>query len=63
VTGLRWRGPTRTWDLLIAAARGDIVIMPASLRRLIRVPEEFAHIVRLPVTALLKTLRLRSPAP
>ena len=50
-------------DLLIAAARGDIVIIPASLRRLIRVPEEFAHIVRLPVTALLKTLRLRSPAP
>jgi hypothetical protein len=50
-------------DLLIAAARGDIVIIPASLRRLIRVPEEFAHIVRLPVAALLKTLRLRSPAP
>jgi GNAT superfamily N-acetyltransferase len=51
-------------DLLIAAARGQIVVIPAPLRRLISVPDEFpdlAHIVRLPVTALLKALRLRSP--
>ena len=51
-------------DLLIAAARGQIVVIPAPLRRLIHVPDEFpdlAHIVRLPVTALLKALRLRSP--
>ena len=48
-------------DLLIAAARGQIVIFPALLRRLIRIPEEFpyfAQIVRLPVTALLEALRL-----
>jgi len=51
-------------DLLIAAARGQIMIIPAPLRRLICVPDDFpdlAHIVRLPVTALLKALRLRSP--
>ena len=51
-------------DLLIAAARGQMVVIPAPLRQLIHVPDEFpdlAHIVRLPVTALLKALRLRSP--
>ena len=51
-------------DLLIAAARGQMVVIPAPLRRLIHAPDEFpdlAHIVRLPVTALLKALRLRSP--
>jgi hypothetical protein len=61
-------GPTRPdlADLLIAAARGEIVSIPAPLRRLIRVPDELpyiAHIVRVPVTALLKALRRRSPAP
>ena len=50
-------------DLLTAAARGDIVSIPVMLRRLIRVPEELAHIVRLPVTAVLETLRLRPPDP
>jgi len=49
-------------DLLIAAGRGEVVIIPAPLRQLIRVPDGFSHIVRLPVTALLRTLRLRPPA-
>jgi hypothetical protein len=49
-------------DLLTAAARGDIVSLPILLRRLIRVPDELAHIVRLPVAALLKTLRLPTAA-
>ena len=44
-------------DLLTAAARGDIVSLPVLLRRLIRVPEGLAHIVRLPVSAVLKTWR------
>src|ERR1700719_1613191 len=44
-------------DLLTAAARGDILTLPVLLRRLIRVPEGLAHIVRLPVRAVLKTLR------
>jgi GNAT superfamily N-acetyltransferase len=47
-------------DLLLAAARGEIVSLPVLLRRLIRVPDEVAHIVRLPVTALLAALRSRS---
>jgi len=51
--------------LLAAAARGDIVSLPVLLRRLIRVPEGLAHIVRLPVSAVLKTWRsgLRTPGP
>ena len=54
-------------DLLTAAARGDIVIIPVLVRRLVRIPDELAHIVRLPVTALLKALgsvsgRLRAPS-
>ena len=44
-------------DLLTAAARGDIVSVPVLLRQLIRVPEGLAHIVRWPVSALLKTWR------
>jgi hypothetical protein len=44
-------------DLMIAAARGQIVILPPPLRRLIRVSDEFAHIVRLPVSMLLRALR------
>ena len=43
--------------LLAAAARGDIVVLPVLLRRLIRVPEGLAHIVRLPVRTVLKTWR------
>lgn len=43
--------------LLIAAARGDIVVLPVLLRRLIRVPEELAHVVRLPVRTVLRTWR------
>ena len=50
-------------NLLIAAARGEIVSVPAPLRRLIRVSDEFAHIVRLPVTMLLTALRPRLPTP
>jgi len=50
-------------DLLMAAARGEIVVIPVPLRRLIRVPDGFAHVVRLPVTMLLRALRPRSPAP
>ena len=44
-------------DLLTAAARGDVVSLPLLLRRLIRVPEGLAHIVRLPVRTVLKTRR------
>ena len=44
-------------DLLTAAARGDLVGLPVLLRQLIRVPEGLAHIVRLPVRAVLKTRR------
>jgi RimJ/RimL family protein N-acetyltransferase len=47
-------------DLLAAAARGDIVGIPVLLRQLIRVPDGLAHIVRLPVSAVLQTLRRRS---
>jgi hypothetical protein len=47
-------------DLLTAAARGDVVGIPV-LRRLIHVPDGLAHIVRLPVAAVLKTLRPRVP--
>jgi RimJ/RimL family protein N-acetyltransferase len=50
-------------DLLTAAARGDIVSLPVLLRRLIRVPEGLAHIVRLPVSAVLKTWRPGPQAP
>ena len=48
-------------DLLTAAAQGDIVSLPVLLRQLIRVPEGLAHIVRLPVRAVLKTWRTGSP--
>jgi hypothetical protein len=44
-------------DLLTAAARGDVVSLPLLLRRLIRVPEGLAHIVRLPVRTVPKTRR------
>ena len=56
--------PTRQdlLDLLTAAARGDIVGIPVLLRRLIRVPDGLAHIVRVPVTAVLKTLGPTSSA-
>ena len=50
-------------DLLTAAARGDIVSLPVLLRRLIRVPEGLIHIVRLPVSAVLKTWRPGPRAP
>ena len=50
-------------DLLTAAARGDIVGLPVLLRRLIRVPEGLAHIVRLPVSTVLKTRRPGPRAP
>jgi RimJ/RimL family protein N-acetyltransferase len=48
-------------DLLTAAARGDILGLPVLLRRLIRVPEGLAHIVRLPVRAVVKTWRQGPP--
>jgi RimJ/RimL family protein N-acetyltransferase len=48
-------------ELLTAASRGDIVSLPALLRRLIRVPEGLAHIVRLPVSTVLKTWRPGAP--
>jgi RimJ/RimL family protein N-acetyltransferase len=44
-------------DLLTAAARGDVLGLPVLLRRLIGVPDALAHIVRLPVSTVLKTLR------
>jgi RimJ/RimL family protein N-acetyltransferase len=43
--------------LLTAAARGDVMSVPVLLRRLIKVPEELAHIVRLPVSTVLKAWR------
>lgn len=49
-------------DLLIAVARGEIVSLPVLLRRLIRVPDEFSHLIRLPVAALLRTIQRRPPA-
>jgi RimJ/RimL family protein N-acetyltransferase len=50
-------------DLLTAAARGDIVVLPVLLRQLIRVPQGLAHIVRLPVSTVLKTWRPGARAP
>jgi len=44
-------------DLLTAAARGDIVGLPVLLRQLVRVPEGLVHVVRLPVSVVLKTWR------
>jgi RimJ/RimL family protein N-acetyltransferase len=44
-------------DLLTAAARGDIIGLPVLLRALIRMPEELAHIVRIPVSAVRKVWR------
>jgi hypothetical protein len=49
-------------DLVTAVGRGDIVAIPVLLRRLIRVPDGLAHVVRLPVSAVLKALRLGSSA-
>jgi hypothetical protein len=49
-------------DLLTATDRGEIVTIPVLLRRLIRVADGLARMVRLPASAVLKTLRLRSPA-
>ena len=58
-------GPARAdlLDLLAAAARGEVMVIPVVLRRLIRVPEELARIVRLPVTAVLTALPPLQPAP
>jgi RimJ/RimL family protein N-acetyltransferase len=58
-------GPARPelLDLLAAAARGEVMAIPVALRRLIRVPEELARIVRLPVTAVLTALPPLQPAP
>jgi len=52
-------------NLLAAAARGVIVGIPAPFRLLARVPDVFARIVRLPVTALQQALLadLEAPAP
>ena len=50
-------GQAEFLDLLAAAARGEIVGLPAPLRRLIQATEGVAHIVRLPVTVLLRALR------
>ena len=44
-------------ELLTAAARGDIMSLPVLLRRLIKVPEGLAHIVRMPVSTVLKAWR------
>jgi hypothetical protein len=54
--------PPDLLDLLLAAARGEVVSLPILLRRLIRVPDEVTHVVRLPVAALLTALRSRFPA-
>ena len=42
--------------LLAAAARGEVIVVPAMFRRLVRVPEAFVRIVLLPVTALRRAL-------
>ena len=47
--------------LLLAAARGDIVVLPFLFRRLIRVPEGLAHAVRLPVRTMLRAWRAPGP--
>jgi len=39
------------------------MIIPVALRGLLQVPEALAHIVRLPVTAVLKALPPLQPAP
>jgi RimJ/RimL family protein N-acetyltransferase len=67
-TRVELAGPSRQpvpdfLDLLAAAARGDIVSVPVLLRRLIRVPQGLAHIVRLPVSAVLKAWRAGSRVP
>jgi hypothetical protein len=67
-TRVELAGPSRQpspdlLDLLAAAARGDIVSVPVLLRRLIRVPQGLAHIVRLPVSTVLKTWRAGPGAP
>jgi RimJ/RimL family protein N-acetyltransferase len=49
--------------LLAAVARGEIMVVPAVLRRLIRVQEELSRIVRLPVRAVLAALPPLQPAP
>jgi hypothetical protein len=58
-------GPARQdlLDLLAAAARGEVMIIPLALRLLLQIPEALAHIVRLPVTAVLKALPPLPPAP
>ena len=49
-------GPADLVNLLAAAARGEIIGLPAPFRRLARVPEAVARIVLLPVTALRRAL-------
>jgi RimJ/RimL family protein N-acetyltransferase len=49
-------------DLLAAAARAEILVLPTPLRHLVQVPGELAHVLRLPVTALLGALPPRLPA-
>src|SRR3984957_2319127 len=44
-------------DLLAAAARGELVSIPAPLRQLLKAYGDFGEIVRLPVTLLLRALR------
>jgi GNAT superfamily N-acetyltransferase len=44
-------------DLLAAAARGEIVSIPAPLRQLFKAYGDIGEIVRLPVTLLLRALR------
>ena len=50
-------------DLLAAAARGEVMIIPVALRGLLQVPQALAHIVRMPVTAVLKALPPLQPTP
>jgi GNAT superfamily N-acetyltransferase len=44
-------------DLLAAAARGEIVSIPAPLRQLLKAYGDIGEIIRLPVTLLLRALR------
>ena len=50
-------------NLLAAVARGEVIGIPAPFRRLARVPEAFARIVLLPVTAVRRALLADPGAP
>lgn len=56
-------GSAELLNLLAALARGEVIGIPAPFRRLARVPEAFARIVLLPVTAVRRALLADPGAP